>query len=86
MSFEISATMRKHQLKLADRQCRMSELSLRCQDLITILCASLYGARQDLRDCLFIAISQSGRSPDLIATVESAREAGALTVAVPGPA
>jgi glucosamine--fructose-6-phosphate aminotransferase (isomerizing) len=44
--------------------------------------ASVYGARQDLRDCLFIAISQSGRSPDLLATVESAKEAGALTVAL----
>jgi glucosamine--fructose-6-phosphate aminotransferase (isomerizing) len=44
--------------------------------------ASVYRARQELRDCLFIAISQSGRSPDLIATVESAKEAGALTVAM----
>ena len=44
--------------------------------------ASLYGARQDLRDCLFVAISQSGRSPDLMATVESAKAAGALTVAM----
>jgi hypothetical protein len=44
---EISAAMRKHQLKLADRQCRMSELSARVQKLIVILCTSLYGARQD---------------------------------------
>lgn len=46
MPLEISATMRKHQLKLADRQCRMSELSLRVQRLIVMLCTSLYGARQ----------------------------------------
>ena len=46
MSLEISDTMSKFQLSLADRQCRMSELSSRCQDLITILCTSLYGARQ----------------------------------------
>lgn len=47
MPLEISGTMRKHQLKLADRQCRMSELSLRVQRLIVILCTSLYAARQD---------------------------------------
>jgi glucosamine--fructose-6-phosphate aminotransferase (isomerizing) len=44
--------------------------------------SSVYGARQDLRDCLFIAISQSGRSPDLLSTLEAARQAGALTVAL----
>ncbi len=46
MAVEISGTMFKFQLALADRQCRMAELSLRCQDLITVLCTSLYGARQ----------------------------------------
>jgi hypothetical protein len=45
MALEISGTMSKFQLALADRQCRMVELSLRTQDLITILCTSLYGAR-----------------------------------------
>src|SRR5690606_20804334 len=45
-SFEISGTMRKHQLKLADRQCRMSELSQRVQDATVILCTSLYAVRQ----------------------------------------
>jgi len=44
--------------------------------------ASVYGARQDLRDCVFIAISQSGRSPDLLATTRSALEAGAYVVAL----
>jgi hypothetical protein len=44
---EISGTMRKHQLKLADRQCRMSELSSRIQSLIVVLCTSLYAARKD---------------------------------------
>jgi hypothetical protein len=43
---EISGTMRKHQLKLADRQCRMSEISSRVQSLVIILCTSLYAARQ----------------------------------------
>ncbi len=44
---EISATMRKHQLRLADRQCRMAELSGRVQSLVVILCTSLYAARQN---------------------------------------
>src|SRR5690242_14870939 len=44
--------------------------------------ASVYGARQDLRDCVFIAISQSGRSPDILATTRSAAEAGAYVVAL----
>jgi len=47
MALEISGTMSRFQLKLADRQCRMAELSLRCQDLITILTTSLYGARHE---------------------------------------
>jgi hypothetical protein len=47
MALEISGTMSRFQLKLADRQCRMAELSQRCQDLITMLTTSLYGARHD---------------------------------------
>ena len=48
MSFEISATMRKHQLKLADRQSRMAELSSRVQTAVVILCTSLYaGCHED---------------------------------------
>ena len=43
---EISAVMRKHQLGLADRQCRMAELSSRVQTAIVMLCTSLYAARQ----------------------------------------
>ncbi|HVW39340.1 MAG TPA: acyl-CoA dehydrogenase family protein, partial [Pirellulales bacterium] len=43
---EVSGTMRKHQLALADRQCRMAEISRRVQDAIIILCTSLYAARQ----------------------------------------
>jgi hypothetical protein len=43
---EISAAMRKHQLKLADRQCRMSELSSRAQDLVVMLTTSLWAADQ----------------------------------------
>ncbi len=47
MALEISGTMSRFQLKLADRQCRMAELSLRCQDVITILTTSMYGARHE---------------------------------------
>ncbi|MFO0807174.1 MAG: acyl-CoA dehydrogenase family protein [Gemmataceae bacterium] len=43
---EISATMVKHQLKLADRQCRMTELSQRTQDTIVMLVTALWGHRQ----------------------------------------
>jgi glutamine---fructose-6-phosphate transaminase (isomerizing) len=35
-----------------------------------------------LRNALFIVISQSGRSPDLVAATQSARESGARTVAI----
>src|SRR6201987_5409446 len=35
-----------------------------------------------LRNALFIVISQSGRSPDLVAATESARASGARTVAI----
>ncbi|WP_030899457.1 SIS domain-containing protein [Streptomyces sp. NRRL F-5126] len=41
-----------------------------------------YGARQDLSDVLLITVSQSGGSPDLVASARAAREAGALTLAV----
>jgi hypothetical protein len=39
---EISGAMVKHQLKLADRQCRMAELSQRVQDTVTILVTALF--------------------------------------------
>lgn len=43
---EISGTMRKHQLKLADRQCRIAELSQRVQDVVTVLVTALWGQQQ----------------------------------------
>lgn len=43
--------------------------------------SSIYHARPRMGDALFLAISQSGRSPDLVTLAESAREDGALTVA-----
>jgi glucosamine--fructose-6-phosphate aminotransferase (isomerizing) len=43
---------------------------------------SVYHASQDLRDCLFLAVSQSGASPDVLAATRSARRAGAVAVAI----
>ena len=44
--------------------------------------ASLYRARVDLRDAVFIAISQSGSSPDLLSATRAAGRNGACTLAV----
>jgi len=44
--------------------------------------ASVYHASQDLRDCLFLAVSQSGASPDLLASAQAARRAGARVIAI----
>jgi glucosamine--fructose-6-phosphate aminotransferase (isomerizing) len=43
---------------------------------------SIYAARQRLRDALYIVISQSGKSPDLLHNAEAARESGACVVAL----
>ena len=43
---------------------------------------SVYGTTADFRDTLFLAISQSGRSPDLLASVEKAKTGGAFVVAI----
>jgi len=42
--------------------------------------ASLYGVSPDLDQMLAIAISQSGRSPDILATAEAAKQSGARLV------
>jgi len=42
--------------------------------------ASVYGAQPDLSDCLVLAISQSGRSPDLLESAGAAKRAGARLV------
>ena len=44
--------------------------------------SSIYGVRQDLSQCLFLAISQSGLSPDLLSATTAAKKAGALVVAL----
>ncbi|HEX9707289.1 MAG TPA: SIS domain-containing protein [Steroidobacteraceae bacterium] len=44
--------------------------------------SSVYSAIPDLAGALCLAISQSGRSPDLLAAADAARAAGALVVAL----
>ena len=44
--------------------------------------ASLYAAETDMREAVFIAISQSGRSPDLLSAARAADKSGALVVAL----
>ena len=43
---DLSGTLRKHQLKLADRQCRMAEVSQRVQDTVVMLVTALWAGRQ----------------------------------------
>jgi glutamine---fructose-6-phosphate transaminase (isomerizing) len=50
--------------------------------LVSPSTTTLYGARPDLTDVLYLSVSQSGGSPDLVAATEAARTQGALTVAV----
>ncbi|PZT76572.1 MULTISPECIES: SIS domain-containing protein [unclassified Streptomyces] len=50
--------------------------------LASMSTTTAYGARPDLRDVLVITVSQSGGSPDLVASTTAAREAGAVTLAV----
>lgn len=44
--------------------------------------SSVYAAQQDLGEVLYLAISQSGKSPDLLAAVQAAKQAGAFTIAL----
>jgi hypothetical protein len=45
--FEVDKLMQKHQLKLADRQCSMVELSQRIQSMIVMLTACLWASKQN---------------------------------------
>src|SRR5512132_3245638 len=42
--------------------------------------ASVYRRPLELADCLFVTVSQSGRSPDLLQLTDAARASGALVV------
>ncbi|MFE5852121.1 MULTISPECIES: SIS domain-containing protein [unclassified Streptomyces] len=56
-------------------------LGLPC-GLTSMSTTTAYGARPDLRDVLVITVSQSGGSPDLVASTRAARDAGAITLSV----
>lgn len=43
---------------------------------------SVYGAKLAVRDAVCVTISQSGKSPDIVALQEAAKKAGALTIAL----
>lgn len=43
---------------------------------------SVYGAKLRANDCLAVTISQSGKSPDIVALQEAAKVAGAFSVAI----
>ncbi|WP_259780128.1 SIS domain-containing protein [Aestuariispira ectoiniformans] len=43
---------------------------------------SIYGESMALSDCLFVVISQSGKSPDLVANVDWAKANGAFVLAI----
>jgi glucosamine--fructose-6-phosphate aminotransferase (isomerizing) len=43
---------------------------------------TVYGSRPDLTDVLYLAVSQSGGSPDMVESLTIARDCGATTVAV----
>jgi glucosamine--fructose-6-phosphate aminotransferase (isomerizing) len=44
--------------------------------------SSVFRIRRELPQCLFLAISQSGRSPDVLSAAAAAKAAGALVVAM----
>ncbi|MGX1674299.1 SIS domain-containing protein [Streptomyces sp. NPDC055400] len=57
------------------------QLGMPC-GLASMSTTTAYGARPDLRDVLAVTVSQSGGSPDLVASTKAARAAGAITLAV----
>lgn len=44
--------------------------------------SSVYAARQNMQGAVFLALSQSGKSPDLLKSAKAAKEAGALVIAL----
>ncbi|MEM9366252.1 MAG: acyl-CoA dehydrogenase family protein [Planctomycetota bacterium] len=46
-ALRVSGVMRRHQLRLVDRQCRMAELSSQIQRTLVVLVTALYGSRMD---------------------------------------
>ena len=44
--------------------------------------SSVYAAKQNMHGAVFLALSQSGKSPDLLASAKAAKDAGALVIAL----
>ena len=44
--------------------------------------SSVYAAKQNMHGAVFLALSQSGKSPDLLASAKAAKDAGALVIAI----
>ncbi len=44
--------------------------------------SSVYAAKQNMQGAIFLALSQSGKSPDLLAAARAAKEAGAVVIAL----
>ena len=44
--------------------------------------SSVYAAKQNMQGAVFLALSQSGKSPDLLASAEAAKDAGTLVIAL----
>jgi glucosamine--fructose-6-phosphate aminotransferase (isomerizing) len=91
----ISAAVRSHRPRVAVIAARGTSdnagiyaqylLAIRNRLIVALAAPStitLYGARPDMADALVVGISQSGRSPDIVAVVDEARRQGALTVAL----
>jgi glucosamine--fructose-6-phosphate aminotransferase (isomerizing) len=57
------------------------QLGLPC-GLTSMSTTTAYEAKPQLTDVLVITVSQSGGSPDLVASTQAARDAGAITLAV----
>ena len=64
------------------RQVPRRDPARQAAGLVSPSTMTAYGARPDFRGVLMLAVSQSGGSPDLVRSLEVARECGALTVAV----
>src|SRR5215467_9835038 len=64
---------------------RIRQMEARIGVIVSAAAPSVFTAyrrRPDMRSALFVVISQSGRSPDLVMATEYARESGALTLAI----
>ena len=72
--------LRLAELELIDRERRMVERRIRQASAAPSI-GSVYGRRMALESSLFVIISQSGQSPDLVANARWGKQNGALVIA-----